>query len=91
MALTVIGYITNMASAIETVVNRIPGLQVDITSGLDSFYNDLEAAQKAAKDGSDWKEIVGQMDYFDYNKAAAAGYSAGAKVENKVKDFFFIL
>ena len=88
MALTVIGYITNMASAIETVVNRIPGLQVDITSGLDSFYNDLEAAQKAAKDGSDWKEIVGQMDYFDYNKAAAAGYSAGAKAENKVKDFF---
>lgn len=88
MALTVIGYITNMASAIETVVNRIPGLQVDITSGLDSFYNDLEAAQKAAKDGSDWKEIVGQMDYFDYNKAAAAGYSVGAKAENKVKDFF---
>ena len=88
MALTVIGYITNMASAIETVVNRIPGLQVDITSGLDSFYNDLETAQKAAKDGSDWKEIVGQMDYIDYNKAAAAGYSVGANAENKVKDFF---
>ena len=28
------------------------------------------------------------MNYFDYNEAAAAGYSVGTKVENKVKDFF---
>lgn len=88
MVLTVLGYINNLASAIETVVNRIPGMQVDITSGLDSFYNELEAAQKEVKDESGWREVVGKMNYFDYNEAAAAGYSVGTKVENKVKDFF---
>ena len=33
LAHTVIGYITNMAKAIESVINKIPGVKVNITSG----------------------------------------------------------
>lgn len=39
MCLTVIGYIQNMAHAIENLINKIPGVTVDITSGLDGFYS----------------------------------------------------
>lgn len=88
MALTVIGYITNMASAIETVINKIPGVTVDITSGLDNFYAGLEAAQQSVKDESGWQEIVGKMDFVDYESAARAGYAFGESVEDKVTDFF---
>lgn len=88
MALTVIGYIANMASAIETVINKIPGVTVDITSGLDNFYAGLEAAQQSVKDESGWREIVGKMDYVDYESAARAGYAFGESVEDKVTDFF---
>ena len=54
MALAIIGYISNMAHAIENVINKIPGVTVDITSGLDSFYAGLEQAQQAVKNESRW-------------------------------------
>lgn len=88
MALTVLGYITNMASGIEAVINKIPGVTVDITSGLDSFYAKLESAQKKVKDESGWVEYVKKMDYIDYSKAAGAGYRFGEGLADKVSGFF---
>lgn len=88
MALTVIGYISNMAHAIENVINKIPGVTVDITSGLDSFYAGLEQAQQAVKDESGWVEYVQKMDFIDYGDAAKAGYNFGAGVENKIGGMF---
>jgi hypothetical protein len=88
MALTVLGYITNMASAIETLLNMIPGVSVDITSGLDSFYSSLEAAQQEVKDESGWVEYVSKMDYVSYESAAQAGYDTGSSIESSVSDFF---
>lgn len=88
MALTVIGYISNMAHAIENVINKIPGVTVDITSGLDSFYAGLEQAQQAVKDESGWVEYVKKMDYIDYGDAANAGYEFGKGVADKVSGIF---
>ena len=87
MALTVIGYIKNMAAAIEAVINKIPGVTVDITSGLDSFYSGLEQAQQKVKDESGWVEYVQKMDYIDYTDAAAAGYRFGEGVEETISNF----
>jgi hypothetical protein len=56
LAKTVIGYILNMASAIEKVINKIPGVTIDITSGLDNFYKQIEAASQKVKDESDAQE-----------------------------------
>jgi hypothetical protein len=84
MALTVIGYISSMASAIETVINKIPGVTVDITSGLDNFYAGLEQAQQAVKDESGWTEYIGKMDYVDAASWANAGYDFGSGVEDKI-------
>ena len=88
MALTVLGYITNMASGIETLINKIPGVTVDLTSGLDSFYAKLESAQKKAKDEAGWVEYVKKMDYIDYSKAAGAGYRFGEGLADKVAGVF---
>ena len=88
MALTVLGYIANMAHGIETLINKIPGVTVDITSGLDNFYNGLEAAQKAVKDESGWTEYVKKMDFFDYSNAASAGYNFGEGVAEKIAGVF---
>ena len=88
MALTVLGYITNMASGIETLINKIPGVTVDLTSGLDSFYAKLESAQKKVKDEAGWVEYVKKMDYIDYSKAAGAGYRFGEGLADKVSGMF---
>jgi hypothetical protein len=88
MCLTVIGYITNLAHAIENLINKIPGVQVNITSGLDSFYKGLEEAQQKVKDESGWVEYVQKMDYIDYSSAAAAGYEFGEGVADKISSIF---
>lgn len=87
MCLTVIGYIQNLAAGIETLLNKIPGVTVDITSGLDSFYSGLEQAQQAVKDKSGWVEYVQKMDFIDYSDAAHAGYRFGTGIEEKVSSF----
>lgn len=88
MAQTVIGYILNMANAIEEIINRIPGVQVDITSGLDNFYSQIEDAAQKVKDESGWVEYVQKMDFIDYSDAANAGYEFGQGIEDKIGGFF---
>lgn len=87
MCLTVIGYIQSLASGIETLLNAIPGVTVDITSGLDRFYSGLEAAQQSVKDESGWIEYVEEWDYMDYTDAANAGYRFGQGIESSIAGF----
>jgi hypothetical protein len=87
MCLSVIGYIATLARGIEDLLNKIPGVTVDITSGLDNFYSELEQAQQAVKDESGWVEIVGKMDYMDYSDAATAGYQFGEELGDAISDF----
>lgn len=88
MASSVIGYMANMAHAIEDIINRIPGVHVDITSGLDNFKSKIEDTAAKVKSESEWKEIVSTKDYIDYGDAAKAGYAFGEGIDSKVKGFF---
>lgn len=88
LASTVIGYIVNMAHAIEDVINKIPGVQVNITAGLGNFQNQLKSASQKAKDASGWKEIVGSMSYIDYSDNAGKWYDKGAAGEAELKGLF---
>ena len=88
MFLTVLGYISKLAHAIENVINKIPGVTVDITSGLDNFYAGIEKAQQKVKDESGWVEYVKKMDFIDYSDAASAGYKFGQGIDDKVSGFF---
>lgn len=86
MCLTVVGYVRNLASGIESLINKIPGVSIDITGGLDGFYDDLESAQQKIKDESEWVEYAKKMDYIDYSDAWDAGYSFGEGIEKSVSE-----
>lgn len=86
--LTVLGYIKNLAKGIETLINKIPGINIDITSGLDEFYSRIERIQQNVKDKSGWVEYVKKMDYVDYSYAASIGYTFGQGIEDKISNFF---
>ncbi len=88
MCLTVLGYISKLAHAIENVINKIPGVTVDITSGLDNFYAGIEKAQQKVKDESGWVEYVKKMDFIDYSDAASAGYKFGQGIDDKISGMF---
>ena len=87
MCLSVIGYIQKMAHAIENLINKIPGITIDITSGLDNFYSQLEQAQQAVKDESGWVEYVKKLDYIDYEDAWNSGYAFGEKIDETIGEF----
>ena len=77
MANACIGYVLNMARSIENIVNKIPGVTVDITSGLEGLQTGLETKITAIKDESGWKEYVKQPELLDYSEMASKGYNAG--------------
>lgn len=78
MAVTVLGYIRTLANAIQNLINMIPGVEVNLTSGIDSWIGSLTAASDAVKAESGWKEYVPSMEYKDLGAAAATGYEKGA-------------
>lgn len=88
MAKTCVDYVLNMAKAIENIINKIPGVTVDITSGLEGFKSGLESKISTIKDESGWKEYIKQPEMLDISSMAAAGYSKGASFENKVSGLF---
>lgn len=82
LALTVIGYVANMAHAIEDVINNIPGIEIDIAASLDKFKSQIESAAEKVKSESEWKELVEQKEFLSYEEAAGNAYQKG-------KDFKF--
>lgn len=88
MAITVMGYIRTLAKGIQSLLNAIPGVKVNITSGLDNIYNNLQAGRQKVKDESGYKEYVKAWDYMEFDKAAQAGYNFGKGIDNKVSGLF---
>lgn len=87
MADTVLGYLSTIAHAIEDLINKIPGIQVNLTSGLDNFRSKIQAASQEVKDASGWVEYVKKMDYIDYSDAWDRGYAAGENIAGGIAGF----
>lgn len=88
MASYCVGQVLNMAKAIENIINRIPGVSVDITSGLEGKLNDIKSRAAEIKDEAGWQEFVAMPKLMDYTAAASSGYSAGAGLADKASGLF---
>lgn len=88
MAIACVDYIAGMARAIEDIINKIPGVTVDITSGVDSFSAGLKDKVGQIKEESGWKEFVEAPELMDVGAAAAKGYDMGAGFADKASNIF---
>lgn len=80
MALTVLGYVQNIAQGLENLINKIPGVEMDLTSGVDALYNSLSVGAQKVKDESGWKEYIKAWDYKDLAGAFSSGYNWGSNL-----------
>ena len=80
MATNILNMIATVASGIESLINAIPGMEVDITSGLEGFRDNVAAMSRQVKDASDWTEYVKGWDYIDPTEAYMSGYNWGANL-----------
>lgn len=88
MATTVLGYISNIAHAIENLLNAIPGVEVSITGKLDSWLNNVKTAAANARSENEFVEYFKPLEYKDLTQSFTSGYESGANFSNSVKDFF---
>lgn len=88
LAINVIGYMAEMARSVEAIINRIPGVEVQISAGLDNFKAGIEKAAATAKDASDWNEIVKKKDFVNGADFANKGYEIGSNLANKASNLF---
>lgn len=80
LADSAISYIAKIAAAIEALINKIPGVSVDITSGIDRIHQWVKTGMENVQSQSDWKEYVKSWEAQDIVGAAKAGYDWGANL-----------
>lgn len=74
---TVLGYIRNMAQAIENLLNSIPGIKVNITGGIDNIMNTVKSVSDTLKGQMGWEELFKKVDYVSLEDAATKGFRTG--------------
>ena len=82
----VVGVIRGMVRTIEKLINLIPGVKINITSGLDTFYDSYTDRIQKIKDQSGWTEYVGHKEKIEYSTAYANGYNWGANLQNSISE-----
>ena len=78
MAITVLQYIQNIAQAAEGLINMIPGVTVDLTSGLGGWIENLAKDRASAVDASGYTEFVKPWKNIDLGSAYTTGYNWGS-------------
>ena len=79
LATTVLGHISTIAHGIEGLVNKIPGVSVDMTSAIDSLYNQVQTAAQSTR-ASSWTEYFDSWDKINLGDAWDAGYNWGSNL-----------
>ena len=82
----VVGVVRGMVQAIESLINQIPGVEINITSGLDQFYDSYSQRIQQIKDESGWKEFVQRKEAIDYDVAYNTGYNWGANLQDSIAE-----
>ena len=82
----VVGVVRSMVRAIESLINQIPGVEINITSGLDQFYDSYSQRIQQIKDESGWKEFVQRKEAIDYDVAYNTGYNWGANLQDSIAE-----
>lgn len=80
MALTVLGFIQNVAQGLENLINKIPGVEVNLTSGIDILYNKIAQGAQTIRSESGWKEYIKAWDYKDLADAFSGVYNWGSNL-----------
>ena len=80
MAITVLQYMQNIASAVEGVINMIPGVTVDLTSGLGGWITDLAKKRSDEIQNSGYTEYVKPWENMDLGSAYTRGYDWGSNL-----------
>lgn len=79
LAESVLGYMGEMAQGIQDTINKIPGVEVDLTSGINSRLADVQSRSQSIMQNTQWKEYD-PIEYMSRSGMASKGYQWGANL-----------
>lgn len=80
MSITVLKYVQNVAQGLEGLINMIPGVEVNMTSGIDKLIGKLEYGRNWTIKQNGYKEYIKPWENFDLGKSYKTGYNWGANL-----------
>lgn len=86
LMVAVLGFIETMAQGIEDIINKIPGVEIDITSGLSKFKDKIADKAQKIKNKSEWEEVVKTKEFMDYSDGYSKGNKMGKQISNSIGD-----
>ncbi len=86
LMIAVLGFIKTMLQGIEDLINKIPGVEIDITSGISDFGDKVADRTQKIKNESEWEEIVKTKEFMDYSDGYSKGSSMGKQISNSIGD-----
>lgn len=88
LAVTVLGFIERMAQGIENLLNKIPGVNVDITSGITGLKDKLAAKSAEIKSEAELKTYVQSKEFMDFSEGFVKGSNIGKNLVDKIGNAF---
>ena len=88
LAINVLGFIEKMAQGIEALINKIPGVEISITSGISSLKHSLSNKAANIKSEAELVEFVKSKEFIDYSSAYNKGADIGSSVFGKISSTF---
>ncbi|WP_019123706.1 tape measure protein [Brevibacillus massiliensis] len=79
LVINALKWMENLAKGIENIINKIPGLKVNITEGLGNILKNLEEARDSLKTEADVVKLM-RFEQKDYGEAFSAGQKMGRAV-----------
>jgi len=79
LVINALQWLENLAKGIENIINKIPGLEVNITDGLSNLLNRLEDARDNLKSEEDVVKLM-RFEQKDYSEAFKFGQKIGRSV-----------
>lgn len=80
MSITILKYVQNVAQGLEGLINMIPGVEVNMTSGINKLIGKLEYGRNWTIKQNGYKEYIKPWENFDLSKSYKAGYNWGANL-----------
>jgi tape measure domain-containing protein len=88
LAMSVLGYIEKIAKGIEDLLNKIPGVNVNITSGITGLMDKLSAKAADIRTEADLKTYVKSKEFMDYSEGFTRGSKMGKDITNNISGAF---
>lgn len=80
MSITILKYVQNVAQGLEGLISMIPGVEVNMTSGIDKLIGKLEYGRNWTIKQNGYKEYIKPWENIDLGKAYTKGYNWGANL-----------